>query len=59
MAGGDEAARAGAPGSTDSSATSMVPIMRNPQPAKWNMQRRFVRSELEPRGPRNGLEIGP
>eukprot|EP00969_Alexandrium_andersonii_P316128 13966461-Alexandrium_andersonii.AAC.1 len=30
-----------------------------PQSAMWDMQRRFVRSELELRGPRNGFDIGP
>eukprot|EP00969_Alexandrium_andersonii_P308927 13652968-Alexandrium_andersonii.AAC.1 len=36
-----------------------APIRLNPQSAMRNMQIRFTRSNLELRGHRNGLEIGP
>eukprot|EP00969_Alexandrium_andersonii_P356143 15445946-Alexandrium_andersonii.AAC.1 len=34
-------------------------IRLNPQSAPRNTQHRFRRSEVEPCGPRSGLEIGP
>eukprot|EP00969_Alexandrium_andersonii_P088658 3911973-Alexandrium_andersonii.AAC.1 len=34
-------------------------IRLTPQSSTWNMQNHLRRSELELRGPRNGLEIGP
>eukprot|EP00969_Alexandrium_andersonii_P054440 2396356-Alexandrium_andersonii.AAC.1 len=34
-------------------------IRLNPQSAFWNTQNRNTRSNLELRGPRSGLEMGP
>eukprot|EP00969_Alexandrium_andersonii_P272335 12035710-Alexandrium_andersonii.AAC.1 len=34
-------------------------IRLNPQSALWKMQHRFRRSNLELRGPKSGLRLGP